>query len=91
MRTVKDIKDIQIVLNELLDWKQLLETKANDMHGLQIKNVGSPTAADDVITYEKTQELIATTKRDIQKQFRDIELTLQKVLAALSELGYPIR
>lgn len=91
MRNVKDMKDVQIVLNELLDWKQLLETKANDMHGLQIKNLGEPTAATDAINYEKTQELIRMVKVELQGQIKEIELSLQKIKAALSSLGYPIR
>ncbi len=74
MRVVKDIHDVQIVLNELLDWKNLLETKSNDMHGLQIKNVGAATADSDAVILtqvkseiEKIQRLITAVTTKIEK------------------------
>jgi hypothetical protein len=91
MRAVKDLKDVQIVLNEILDWKQSLETKANNMHGLQIKNVGAATAADDAITFGATVEKLNDLKRQMEIQLTGINQTLQKMRAAFQELGYPIR
>lgn len=91
MRNVKDLKDVQLVLNEILDWKQNLETKINDMHGLQIRNLGNATQESDAVNYKDVKELLKMLKSEIDFKFKNIDLTLQKVKAALNELGYPVR
>jgi hypothetical protein len=50
MRKVSSISDIQIVLNDLLNWKDLLTSKAKDQRGLQIKNAGDATDPTDLVT-----------------------------------------
>lgn len=66
MRRVKDLADVQIVLNEILDWKERLETKANDMHGLQIKNLGRGKDASDAVTVEQLEDKLALLRTQIR-------------------------
>lgn len=49
MRTVKDLKDVQIVLNELLDWKTKLSTQNQDFHKLKITNAAPATDQNDYV------------------------------------------
>jgi hypothetical protein len=82
MRIVRDLKDVQIVLNELLDWKQLLESKANDMHGLQIKNVGDGTDDDDVVTVGQLEVEVEKLKRllvDVNDKINKINKEITKI------------
>lgn len=64
MRVVKSFADCNIVFRELLDFKNKLETKATDNHGLQIKNVGAGTDPSDVATVSQLTKIAATASTD---------------------------
>lgn len=49
MRQVKDFKDVNIVLKELIDWKDKISTKDNDFHGLRIRNAGLAIDPNDYV------------------------------------------
>ncbi len=91
MRSVKDIKDVQIVLNEILDWKQRLETKPNDMRGLPIKNLGRPSADSDAATLEDVTAAVEKFHKEYLFKMQELDSLLQKMKYILSELGYPVR
>jgi hypothetical protein len=50
MRAINSLTDAQIVLKELLDWKDTQISKAKDQRGLQIKNAGDATDPTDLVT-----------------------------------------
>lgn len=50
MRKVSSLADVQIVLNDLLNWQSLWDSKARDQKGLQIKNAGNATEEQDLVT-----------------------------------------
>lgn len=56
MRRVNSLSDVQIVLNELLDWKNNQISKAKDQRGLQIKNGGDATDPTDLPTFRQLTE-----------------------------------
>lgn len=58
MRIVKTIGDVQIVLNQLLDWKSKLESKSWDMHGLRITNAGVSIDPQDYVTKSELKSYI---------------------------------
>jgi len=50
MRAIRNLADVQIVLKELLDWKDTQISKAKDQRGHQIKNAGDATEPQDLVT-----------------------------------------
>lgn len=59
MRTVKTIADVQIVLNELLDFKAKLLTKSWDLRGLRITNAGVSVDPQDYVTKGELQQFVS--------------------------------
>ncbi len=55
MRTIKTLEDAQIILKELLDWKDTQISKAKDQRGHQIKNAGDATDPTDLVTLRQLQ------------------------------------
>ena len=50
MRRIANLNDVQIVLKEILDWKDTQLSKAKDQRGHQIKNAGDATEPSDLVT-----------------------------------------
>ena len=50
LRQVKDIKDVNIVLKQLLDWQSQLQTKDQDIHQNRIRNAADATLPGDYVT-----------------------------------------
>ncbi len=63
MRAIKSLADVQIILKEILDWKDNQISKAKDQRGLQIKNAGDATDPTDFVTLRQLQN--ATGKKKI--------------------------
>ncbi len=62
MRAIKSLSDVQIVLKEILDWKDTQLSKAKDQRGHQIKNAGDATEPTDLVTLRQLEDKIKTTK-----------------------------
>ncbi len=62
MRIVKSLADVQIVLKELLDWKDTQISKAKDQRGHQIKNAGDATQDSDLVTLRQLREATGIKK-----------------------------
>src|SRR6266705_3548309 len=60
MRAITSLADVQIVLRELLDWKDNQISKAKDQRGHQIKNAGDATDPQDLVTLEQLQSATGT-------------------------------
>lgn len=58
MRRVQTLEDVQIVLNELLNWKAQQDTRLFDMHGRRIANLGEAQLGSDAVTLEQVNKLI---------------------------------
>jgi len=59
MRSVKSLADVQIVLRDLLGWRDNPVARANsDQKGYQLKNAGDATDPQDYVTLSQTQSLI---------------------------------
>ena len=58
MRRVQTLEDVQIVLNELLNWKAQQDTRLFDMHGRRIANLGVGVEDSDAATVKQVKELI---------------------------------
>ena len=67
MRTIRNLADVQIVLKELLDWKETLLSKAKDQRGHQIKNAGDATDPQDLVTLRQLQKLLDEIKGGVSK------------------------
>jgi len=50
VRRISNLDDVQIVLKEILDWKDTQLSKAKDQRGHQIKNAGDATEPSDLVT-----------------------------------------
>lgn len=57
VRAVKDIAQVQIVLNELLDYKKSDSTRARNQNGNQIKNTGAGIDPSDVVIMSQISSL----------------------------------
>ncbi len=55
MRAIKSLSDVQIVLKEILDWKDTQLSKAKDQRGHQIKNAGDATEPTDLVTLRQLE------------------------------------
>ena len=66
MRRITNFQETQIVINDILDWREKLETRANDMHGLRIANLGPATSDGDAVTLGQVREIIAQLRADIR-------------------------
>ena len=55
MRAIKSLADVQIILKEILDWKDNQISKAKDQRGLQIKNAGDATDPTDFVTLRQLE------------------------------------
>jgi hypothetical protein len=49
MRAIKSLADVQIVLNQLLNWQTNKDSKDWDFHGLRIKNASASVDANDYV------------------------------------------
>ncbi len=65
MRSVKSLSDVQIVLREILDWKDTQLSKAKDQRGLQIKNAGDATAPTDLVTLRQLEDKLKSAKSTV--------------------------
>lgn len=68
MRRISSLEDAQIVLKELLDWKDTQISKAKDQRGLQIRNAGDATAPTDLVTLRQLQDAVAKTKSTVTNE-----------------------
>ncbi len=62
MRIINKLSDVQIVLKELLDWKDTQISKAKDQRGHQIKNAGDATQDSDLVTLRQLKEATGAAK-----------------------------
>jgi hypothetical protein len=65
VRKINNFGDVQIVLNELLNWRDRLESKAKDQRGLQIKNAGDATDPQDLVTLRQLGQSLQTSASDL--------------------------
>lgn len=56
MRRISNLVDVQIVLKEILDWKDTQLSKAKDQRGHQIKNAGDATDPSDLVTLQQLRD-----------------------------------
>src|ERR1035437_2366249 len=70
MRAINSLSDAQIVLKELLDWKDTQISKAKDQRGLQIKNAGDATDPTDLVTPRQLKPATVAIKKKIDFQAR---------------------
>jgi hypothetical protein len=68
MRVINSLSDAQIVLKELLDWKDNQISKAKDQRGLQIKNAGDATDPADLVTLRQLKDFFPNIKKKIAAQ-----------------------
>src|SRR5674476_1019605 len=66
MRTINSLTDAQIVLKELLDWKDTQISKAKDQRGLQIKNAGDATDPTDLVTLRQLKPASLFIKKKME-------------------------
>ena len=66
MRTINSLADAQIVLRELLDWKDTQISKAKDQRGLQIKNAGDATDPTDLVTLRQLKPVSLFIKKKME-------------------------
>lgn len=55
MRAIKTLSDIQIVLNQLLNWQTNKDSKDWDFHGLRIKNASASVDPNDYVIRSELQ------------------------------------
>ena len=65
MRTINSLSDVQIVLKELLDWKDTQISKAKDQRGLQIKNAGDATDPTDLVTLRQLKPASSVVNKKV--------------------------
>lgn len=70
MRTINSLSDAQIVLKELLDWKDTQISKAKDQRGLQIKNAGDATDPTDLVTLRQLKPASVSIKKKMDAAAR---------------------
>lgn len=58
MRAVKDLKDVQIVLKEIGQWKDRINSSNQDFKGLKIQNAGDATEPGDYVTLRQLQTFV---------------------------------
>jgi hypothetical protein len=63
VRAINNLSDAQIVLKELLDWKDTQISKAKDQRGLQIKNAGDATDPTDLVTLRQLKPASLSIKK----------------------------
>ena len=66
MRAISSLTDAQIVLKELLDWKDTQISKAKDQRGLQIKNAGDATDPTDLVTLRQLKPASLFIKKKME-------------------------
>lgn len=66
MRAINSLTDAQIVLKELLDWKDTQISKAKDQRGLQIKNAGDATDPTDLVTLRQLKPASLFIKKKME-------------------------
>lgn len=55
MRAIKSLADVQIVLNQLLNWQSNRDSKDWDFHGLRIKNASASVDPSDYVVRSELQ------------------------------------
>jgi hypothetical protein len=70
MRAINSLSDAQIVLKELLDWKDTQISKAKDQRGLQIKNAGDATDPTDLVTLRQLKPATIAIKKKVDAAAR---------------------
>ena len=63
MRRINNLTDVQIVLKEILDWKDTQLSKAKDQRGHQIKNAGDATEPADLVTLRQLRDAFPPTSK----------------------------
>lgn len=66
MRQVKNIADVQIVLNQLLDWQTQMQTQNQNLHQLRITNASPGVNPLDYATVSQLPGPAAATKQNNQ-------------------------
>jgi hypothetical protein len=66
VRAINSLTDAQIVLKELLDWKDTQISKAKDQRGLQIKNAGDATDPTDLVTLRQLKPASLFIKKKME-------------------------
>jgi hypothetical protein len=66
VRAINSLTDAQIVLKELLDWKDTQISKAKDQRGLQIKNAGDATDPTDLVTLRQLKPASLFIKKKVE-------------------------
>lgn len=56
MRTIRDLRDAQLAITELLDWKERFQTKDLDLRQLRIRNAAPGVNPDDYVTVSQLPE-----------------------------------
>lgn len=56
MRAIKSLADVQIVLNQLLNWQSNKDSKDWDFHGLRIKNASASVDPSDYVIRSELQQ-----------------------------------
>lgn len=59
MRVVKNMQDVQKVLNELLDWKQQMQSANINLSGRRVINAGASQSASDYVIKSELQTALA--------------------------------
>jgi len=70
MRKISSLADVQIVLNDLLNWKDRESSKARDQRGLQVKNAGDAKDPQDLVTLRQLEEKLAAVGVSVSKPKR---------------------
>jgi hypothetical protein len=58
MRKVNNLADAEIILKELSQWKDRLNSKNQDFKGLKIQNAGAATEPNDYVILSQVQQLV---------------------------------
>jgi hypothetical protein len=66
VREIKNLKDVQIVLKEVTQWKDRLSSKNQDLSGLKIQNAGAATEPNDYVILSQVQQLVTPTTQSNQ-------------------------
>ena len=61
MRQIKTLDDAKIIIKELAQWKDRIESKNQDLRGLKIQNAGDATEPQDYVTLRQLPKLVQTT------------------------------
>lgn len=81
MRAVKDLRDVQLVLNELLDFKTSFESRNIDLNGRRIINAGESRATSDYVIRAELIERINQLSEALIKRIQLIEMDVSKLQA----------